>query len=242
MSDVLGFVFVFSLIVLTTGTAVVFGLPGLEDARDAEQVTNAERAFDVLAENVDDVAVRDAPGRGTEIRLAGARLGFGEPTRITVSARTPNGTRVLEVPRTVPITYTTDDAQLVYEGTAVFRTEGGGSATVRAPTLVATPERTLVTLVAVSGDGRARAGSGVVLVRTERTRREAAVVRNVSNVTIGVRTDPRRAGAWERTLEARTPGDDACAVVRPADGVVECRYGTETVAVTRTGVDASYAD
>lgn len=244
VSDVLAFVFVFSLIVLTTGTVVVFGFSGLEDARDAEQVSNAERAFDVLAENVDDIAIRDAPGRGTELRLSGSRLGFGSPTDIAVLAtpRGSNRSKLVEEVTTDTLTYTAGDSRLVYEGTGVFRTEQGGSATVREPTLVATRDHTLVTLVRVEGTGPTRGGSGVVLVRTERTDRSSSVVRNVSTVTIRVETDPRRVGAWERTLEEKTPGDDSCGAVDRSRGIVECSYETETVAVTETTVAVSYED
>lgn len=240
VSDVLGFVFVFSLVVLTTATVVAVGVPGLQDARDAEQVSNAERAFDVLAENVDDVAVRDAPGRGTEIRLSNARLGFGERTFVRVNV-TSGGERLLfrEV-HTDTISYAAGDSRLVYEGTGVFRTEYGGSVTVRPPTLVATPERTVLTLVELDGDGQARGGSGVVLVRTERTGRGSSIVRDASRVTVTVETDPRRADAWERTLERSTPGADDCRVEAPADGTVVCSYATETVVVTETAVSVTY--
>lgn len=235
VSDVLGFVFVFSLIVLTTGTVVVFGVSGLQDVRAVEQVSNAERAFDVLAENVDDIAVGDAPGRATEIRLANARLGFDEATRITVKADGKVVGRGTGQVSTTALTYTTDDAQLVYEGGAVFRTERGGSATVRAPPIVATRERTVVPLVEVTGSGPQRGGSGVVLVRADRDHRDAAVDRSLSNVTIEVETDPRRVGAWKRTLDDLTP--TTCTV---ADATVRCTYPTDVVVVTETGVTVTY--
>jgi len=53
VSDVVGYVLVFSLVSLTVGVVSVAGVGALQDARDVEQANNAERAFDVLGDNVE---------------------------------------------------------------------------------------------------------------------------------------------------------------------------------------------
>ena len=73
-SDVLGFVFVFAIVVSTIGLVFATGFTGLQDARDFERVNNAERAFEVLRDNVGDMIYRGAPSRVTEIKLASASL------------------------------------------------------------------------------------------------------------------------------------------------------------------------
>ena len=102
-SETIGFVLVFSLIVLTVGVVLTVGYTGLQDARDAERVNNAERAFDVLADNIEDITDRGAPSRGTEIRLAEAAIGPGAPTHINISGFNTSGGRVFTTGN-----YTTD--------------------------------------------------------------------------------------------------------------------------------------
>jgi len=51
LSDVLGYVLVFSLVVTSVLVVTVGGLSAVENARDAERAQNAERAFDVVATN-----------------------------------------------------------------------------------------------------------------------------------------------------------------------------------------------
>ena len=108
VSETIGFVLVFSLIVLTVGVVLTVGYGGLQDARDAERVNNAERAFDVLADNVEDITHRGAPSRGTEVRLAEASLGAGSPTYLNVTGVNDSGGRVFSTGN-----YSTDT--VVYE-------------------------------------------------------------------------------------------------------------------------------
>ena len=93
VSETVGFVLVFSLVLLTVGTVLTVGYAGLQDARDAERVNNAERAFDVLANNIEDITARGAPSRGTEIRLAEASIGPGAPVTMNISGFAADGSR-----------------------------------------------------------------------------------------------------------------------------------------------------
>ena len=92
VSEVLGFILVFALVTTTMSFVYVSDLASLEERRDAERIDNAERAFDVLADNVEDIYRRDAPSRATEIRLAEARLRLADSTEITISV--VNGSNV----------------------------------------------------------------------------------------------------------------------------------------------------
>ncbi|MFC6988243.1 hypothetical protein ACFQJD_05030 [Haloplanus sp. GCM10025708] len=86
VSDVVGFVLVFSLIITSVGVVTVFGISTLEDARTDERINNAERAFDVLADNFDDIARGGAPSRATEIKLAETSLTLAETVDLSVNA------------------------------------------------------------------------------------------------------------------------------------------------------------
>jgi len=64
VSDVVGYVLIFSLIVATVGVVTTVGFSTLEDRQDAERVNNVERAFDVFANNMENVYRDGAPSRG----------------------------------------------------------------------------------------------------------------------------------------------------------------------------------
>ena len=85
VSDVVGFVLVFALVTATVGVVYTTGIQGLTGSRDVERVNNAERAFDVFANNVDDVIRRGAPSRATEVKLADADLHYGAPVTVNLT-------------------------------------------------------------------------------------------------------------------------------------------------------------
>lgn len=215
VSDVIGFVLVFSLVTLIVGTIYIGGLGGLDSARDAERLTNAERAFDVLSENVDDIVDTGARSRSTEVKLASAQLGYGDPVEFEVNL-TNADTRYTAVAR--PIVFSIDDSDVVFVNGAVIRADPGGSVMLHEPTMVG-GDRLLVPLVVTRARGEGVAGSGRVLVRTVEAKSELVRYDDPPaggyDVTINVTTTRTR--AWERYLESRF--DTTCSVV---DGTVTC--------------------
>lgn len=198
VSDVVGFVLVFSLISLVIGAVYISGLGGLEDARDSERLINGERAFDVLAENVDDVVNTGAISRATEIKLSNARLHFGDPVTFNVTL-TNTGTSYEA--STVPIMFTIGDSHVVLTNGAVIRADTSGSAMLSGPSFVA-GDHTLLPLIVTRTSGSGVGGSGRVLVRTVYS--TSNVVRyNESagpyDVRLNVTTDRPR--AWQNYLE-----------------------------------------
>lgn len=210
VSDVVGFVLVFSLITLVVGAVYLSGMGGLQDARQAERLTNAERAFDVLSENIDDVADTGAKARSTEIKLANAELGFGEPVSFEVNMTESNAAYTATMR---PIVFTIGDSHVVYSNGAVIRSDPSGSAMLATPTMVA-GERTLVPLIVTRAEGSGVGGSGRILVRTAEATNDVRRFANPPaddgsyNVTISVTTPRTR--AWRNYLGAQF--DTTCAV------------------------------
>ncbi|MEF8914045.1 DUF7289 family protein [Natronomonas sp.] len=231
VSDVIGYVLTFSLILLAVGTVTAVGFAGLEDARDAERVNNAERAFDILASNVDELHRQQAPSRATEIRLADAQLGFA-PTQTEIEV-TVGGTTVADVAYD-PITYTAADTTYVYDGTAVIREERGGAAVVRAPSWSFSEEQVIVPLVVTRQDGSASVGgTTTALIRTKRAEGDPETLERTTNddVVVEITTTEARAEAWARALE-RKGGD--CSV---SGATANCDVDADRIIVTRTDVD-----
>lgn len=171
VSEVLGYALVFGVVLSTVTVVTVGGVGQLEDARNAEQVNNAERAIELMAHNIDDIALRGAPSRATEISLADAQIRVADPVEFEFRADfAANGSIAFNETYSVwPITYQTDrgDTAIIYSGGAVFRVERQGGVVVRGPPIVASNDRILIPLLFTRSDGAQSRGGGTIRVRVE---------------------------------------------------------------------------
>lgn len=239
-SDAIGFVLVFSLIVLTVGTVYAAGYPALEEFRTGEQLENMERAFDVLDDNLDDLAREGAPSRATEIKLNGGHLAVNGSTTVTVNATTADpvrGANFTVSDESTPITYSEGDTAIVSAHGAVFRQDGDAAVMRSDPGWVIDDGHALIPLIVTdrTGDRVAFGGSSTVLVRGQATGRGVAgeLVAAGDDVTVTVTVASPRADAWGRYFEAEgfTAVDG-----NPADDEVTYRFEVDSVVVQQTTV------
>ena len=232
-SDVLGFVFVFAIVVATIGLVFTAGFSGLQDARDVERVNNAERAFEVFQNNVEDMIDRGAPSRATEIKLAGASLGFGEPVTLNVSEAGGSFNTSQEIE---PIVYDADTGtRIVYAGGAILRAQAGGEIITHPPEFVLSADRTVVPIVKTRAEESGGIGGDTtVLVRTDVAQRNVLYANEGDPVTLWMNLTTPRAEAWHDYLDA----DDDVACEPVASGTVACRVTTRRAYVTRITIDA----
>ena len=243
VSETLGFVFVFAIIVFSVGTVYAVGMSGLQDARDAERVDNAERAFDVFADNVGDVVTGDAPSRATEVKLADARVYVGDPVTVNVSGTNGAGPDFSYEYELAPIVYDAGgDTRLVYAGGAVFRTERTGGVVVTDPPLVLNSERVAVPIVQTRSRSQSIGGSTTILLRANTPDNEARKVlvgRRSGNYDVTVNVSSPRAELWRRTLSARPDVDCSIGVNSPT--LASCVVtDADRVYVTVTRIDVTF--
>lgn len=266
VSDVVGFTLVFALIVTTVGVVYVTGFSGLEDARGAERVNNADRAFDVLGDNMDDLYREDAPSRATEIKLSDAQLQFGETTRLTAEITNVDEDAANRTFSTSlqPIVYTTtgeEPTRLVFEAGAIMRTERSSGVVRRdAPFLFENSGNTktaVLPLVQTRSTGsKSVGGDTTVLVRADRSITELL---NASTspgratgdagdgdvdpeyaVELTIETTELRAPLWRDHLNDEIP--DSFATTDPPCSVTDPDKVTCTIAVERLYVSAARID
>jgi len=207
-SSVIGFVFVFSLITLTVGTTLVFGLSTLGDAQDVERLNNMERAFDVLHDNVDGIAREDDPRRATEIRLSGGTLAVDDRTSLEVTVENAsdpaeNATIGASNP---PIVYGDDGREVVYSKGSLIRAGSTGAFMFVDPPWLVDDDRIVLPLIVTrEAENRTRVGG-------ERTVLVTAVARSRSlatefttgdghDATVTVTIESPYADAWGRFLD-----------------------------------------
>jgi hypothetical protein len=169
LSDVLGYIIVFSLVVSAVLLVTAGGLAALEDARDAEQTQNAERAFDVIADNFASIYERNAPSRSSEIDLGNSELSYGNNVTVTVLrddqellSRSVRPVRMRVV----------DGRTITYEGGAVFRRDGENIGMVRPPPFLLSGDRVHLPLIQTTAPTIESAAGTTVLLRGVSDRRD----------------------------------------------------------------------
>lgn len=244
VSELLGYILIFSLVTLSATSVFVLGTTQLENTRDTERLANAEKAFEVLASNVDDHISEGALGRSTEVRIADADLYLdeGEELRVNIShtdpavlAESDNYTREIN-----PITYeSTTGSKVVYSNGAVFRDEADHSYMVHEPTMMLDDDRAVIPVIRTTGDDSVSGtGSDVVQVRTEETNTryldQADAETEPYTVEISIETTPQRAEMWEGYFRS-TEAHEGCSGT--ASGDLTCTFRTYEVYVPIAIVD-----
>lgn len=221
LSETIGFVLVFGIVMSTVAVVYVGGFDALTSARDAQQFGNTERAFDVMDSNVEDLAVRGAPSRTTELLLSDGAIRFGDPVTFNISAGGANYyTTTIR-----PVAYRADGGNgIVYVNGAVFRQYDDGAVMFDEPRFSG-GNRTLIPYVITRADSRNVSTDGTrrLLIRTRVTDR---AVRKFSATTANLTITSPRAPAWQRYLEAEL-GTDCTGT----DTRVECELPGEDVYV-----------
>ena len=177
VSEVLGYVLIFTLIVGSIAIVTVGGLSSLENARTNEQAVNAERAFDVLHDNLQDVHSEGAPSRATEIALGDSQLYFGD--NVTMRVKVASESDPFEYEDIRPVIFRIGDGrQLVYEGGATFRESRDGGIMLNDPPFRLVddtgpgPSRAYLPIVRTTAPSVQSVGSTNVLVRGQAGARE----------------------------------------------------------------------
>ncbi|QSG09551.1 DUF7289 family protein [Halapricum desulfuricans] len=221
MSEVLGFALVFALVVSTTVLVAVVGFDELENTRDQEELNNAERAFDVLADNMADIHADGAPSRATEINLESAQLEVGDPVTFNVTGVNQTGASFVNEFTSEPIVYASGDTKIVYSGGAVFRTTGDGSILITEPPFLIGSRDIVLPVVQLRhrGDTASTSGTTVRVRAEERDRRPVGEFRRTPSsfdkVIINI-TSPR-SDLWADYLSSR-------------DSITDCQQtGTDNV-------------
>ncbi|WP_129115087.1 DUF7289 family protein [Halegenticoccus tardaugens] len=239
VSESLGFVLVFALVVTTTTAVFVLGMGGFEDRQRAERTANVERAFDVLADNLGDVRRYEDPSRATEIRLSGGTLALGD--EVTVRVGVYDGGYVDEREFTLrPIVYRADGTEIAYEGGAVVRTDRGSGIVVSGPAFV--DGDVVLPFVATYADEGSTSvgGRDTVLVAAERgARASPETFEPDAGEEVRVEIESPRADAWADYFEdddgfadVESSGDEVAATVETT--------GDDRVTLTRSYVAVEF--
>lgn len=244
-TETLGFIFVFSLIVMTIGAVYAVGFPAMQDARDAEQTSNMERAFEVLDDNFDDIVYHGAPSRATEVKLSGGQLSVTDTTTIDIyveNTSDPSHNTSFSA-STRPIVYSTEETEFALSFGAIIRSDRGNAVIRSRPNWIIDDRRTVIPFVlTVQGQGQnSIGGSGTMLIigRGRPPNMAGSFEPNGSaraNVTITITSE--YADAWGRYMEEQgMTAIDA----DPSDNQVSYWFKTDSIALPKRVIDIEFA-
>jgi len=170
VSDVVAFVFTFSIIITSVGVVSGVGFSVMEDVRDDEQALNAQRSFQTLGENLNQIDRGGVPGRAGEISLSGGLVlvesGSEGPT---FEVETDGNTFTSETGRIV-YQSSGDDTEILLEAGGVIRKDERSDQgfVVQRPNIVCSTSGSkyaIVSIVEIVGNADTVAGDSTVQIR-----------------------------------------------------------------------------
>lgn len=199
VSEIIGFIIVFAILLATISLVYLNAFPQLERTRDAEHVNNAQRAFSVLQDNINDIVVRGDSSRSTEISIRDTSLEVGGLSWVNVSIGGEWSNSTVN-----PISYGTGGQSVVYENGAVIRVSGDGSSMAFEPDWRVEDDIVVIPVIRTNGKG-SFAGSDTVLVRAS----EGSSLWDANESrTVKVSVNSPRTSAWRNYFEGFEAADD----------------------------------
>lgn len=220
VSEAIGYVLVFGLVLTSVGLVSSLGVGVLEDVRSAEEARNAETAFDILHGNMAQLHTEHAPSRATEMDIGDTQLRTGDNVTVRVhlydGISWDNDTSY----RVRPVIQELDEERrLVYEAGAVLRTNREAGIVVSDPPVLSSDDSVHITIPATQSTGTVSVSGGTVLVRGVVTEREVLVSDTDGTYqTVVLNVTSPRADLWHDYLEEE--GFDCS---DPSGDVTECR-------------------
>ena len=234
-SEVVGYVIIFSIVIFSVLLLTASGTTTLEDIRDDEQAENAERAFDVVADNMAEIYERDSPSRATEIDVKRSQLFYGNYTTIKLELLVSGTVEESFEEQLRPIVLrSSSNTELIYEAGAVFRIDRESGTMIRDPPLLLSTQRVHAPIVKTTVPELQAVSGTSILLRGKSTSREVLFTPdtlssdpNKLRITV---TSPRFE-IWKRHFEEETPL--TCKPTDPNTKTVKCEMPVgNTVYVT----------
>ena len=191
VSEVVDFVTILGLLVLSIGIIGVAGYPIVQNAQEANHIENTKQSFIVLANNVNKVVIGQAPSQSVELKMYGGSLSVTGSSSINITANSTNITtgnieRIVLADRPMrSIESTVGDTYVAYEGTGVWAKYPNGNTILVSKPLITNQSNVLVIPIVTIGGISSTGGSGMSRV-TAKGLPKVTVWKNVSNISVKI--------------------------------------------------------
>ncbi|MCX9024466.1 MAG: hypothetical protein OIN85_00040 [Candidatus Methanoperedens sp.] len=201
VSEVVDFVTILGLLVLSIGIIGVAGYPIIKNAQEANHIENTKQSFIVLANNVNKVVIGQAPSQSVELKMYGGSLSVTGSSTINITANNSAGLRIpiLNDTRMRSIESVVGETVVAYEGTGVWAKYPNGNTILVSKPLITNQSNVLVIPIVTIGGSSSTGGSGMSRV----TVKGVPIVTFYSNVSdIIVTINSSYSKGWENYVNS----------------------------------------
>lgn len=195
VSEVVDFVTILSILVLSIGLIGMAGYPIVKNAQEANHIENTKQSFIVLANNVNKVAMGQAPSQNVELKMYGGSLSVTGISSINITARNSTNQNITLVDRQMrSIESVVGETVVAYEGTGVWVRYPNGNTILVSKPLISNQSKMLVFPVVSIGGTSSVGGSGMSRV-TAKGVPNVNVSKNMSNISVTINST--YSNGWE---------------------------------------------
>ncbi|NJD51424.1 MAG: hypothetical protein FIB07_00985 [Candidatus Methanoperedens sp.] len=186
VSEVVDFVTILGLLVLSIGLIGLAGYPIVKNAQEANHIENTKQSFIVLANNINKVVMGQAPSQSVELKMYGGSLSVTGDSFINITAINSTNENVTLIDRQVrSIESVVGETIVAYESTGVWAMYPNGNTVLVSKPLITNQSKTLIIPVVAIGGTSSIGGSGMSRV-TARGIPNVNTYKNVSNISITI--------------------------------------------------------
>jgi hypothetical protein len=247
LSDLVGFVIVFGIILFAASLTLTVGQDQLGQLRENEQIRNAERGMQLLGRQFERIEAGQAAVQTGQLQLGPGSLDVTERTDIVIEVHEESGQNRTYTRSARGIQYRSDDKVIAYEGGGIFRRTDGaqstGVATVPAK-FSCSDSQAFVSVVTLNG--RFSIAGGTVAVRSALS--DSSVLYPINRTgTDGTRANVQNVTVRFPGLSGSTTGweflGESAGWNRTGPNRYTCSGGGNFSAVVRhTDIDVSVSD
>ncbi|MDP2844913.1 MAG: hypothetical protein Q8N79_02415 [Candidatus Methanoperedens sp.] len=196
VSEVIDFVTILGILVLSIGIIGVAGYPIVKSAQEANHIENTKQSFIVLAGNINKVALGQAPSQSVELKMYGGTLSVTGNSTIKINATNSSNMEISLVDQQMrSIESTVGDTVIAYEGTGVWaKYPNNKTVLVYKPLITNRSNVVVIPVVKISGSS-SMGGSGMSRV-TAKGVPSVVFYGNVSNIRININSS--YADGWQK--------------------------------------------
>lgn len=234
VSNTLGFIVLFSIVLASIGIVGTVGFDNLQTARDGTVELNAANSMENIQETVQGLRADNTTLRSVLLRTGGGTVRPDtQPRRVRVDIG-DDGSFELDR-QTRPLVFEFQDTELVYEAGAVVRVEGDGQFPVAAPEWSERPNSVILPVISSSALEPDRSVSGKTIAGFFQKTDASLIERSTTpeSVRIEIETTPQRAEAWRSMVDREMINPDSCS---GSGGTVSCVWTRQNVIVRHVHV------
>ena len=201
VSEVIGFIYIFGIVILSMSIIFVFGYPMLQSSMDQSIFESTTQSFIVLQSDMKMVGFDQVPVKTMKMQLNGATLSVTRNSNITIDI---NGIPQSDVSGEIgDIEYLKNDKSITFENGGVWKKYPDGTIMVSNPRIYMGNDKntnyTTIGIISVNGES-STGGEGIAILNMKYNNSSLYESDNPVNVSISINSSYK--SDWEKYLES----------------------------------------